>query len=50
MSDPKPMSMAESAVAMHELFLSLVKAGFSEQQALYLVGQALRAGSSGSPG
>lgn len=42
-----PMSMADGAVGIHELFLSFVKAGFTEHQALYLVGQVL-AGQAGS--
>jgi len=28
---------------MHEMFLAYIEAGFSEQQALYLVGQVLKA-------
>ena len=40
--EKKPFSIAESAVAMHEMFLSLVKAGFKERQALYLLGQIFR--------
>jgi hypothetical protein len=40
----EPMTeLGESAVHMHEVFLSYVQAGFTEQQALYLVGQALKA-------
>jgi hypothetical protein len=39
-----PMSLlAEGATATHELFLSYVQAGFTEAQALYLVGQMLAA-------
>jgi hypothetical protein len=36
---------------MHEMFTSLMKAGFTEPQALYLVGQMLRGagGSAGAP-
>lgn len=34
-------TMDEAAIALHELFLSLQRAGFTEQQALYLVRQTL---------
>lgn len=44
MTDQNPLSMAEGAVACHEMFLSLCQAGFSEGQALMLVGQMLNAG------
>lgn len=40
--------LAAAAVGMHELFISFVAAGFTEQQALYLVGQALTASIGGS--
>jgi hypothetical protein len=40
--------LAAAAVGMHELFISFVAAGFSESQALYLVGQALTASIGGS--
>lgn len=37
-----PMSeLATAAASLHELYLSLVAAGFTETQALYLVGQAM---------
>lgn len=36
--------LAAAAVQLHELYASFVAAGFSESQALYLVGQALSAG------
>jgi hypothetical protein len=39
--------LAEGAVATHELFLSYVRAGFTEQQALYLVGQMIVAAARG---
>lgn len=47
----QPLSIAEGAVGLHELFTSLVNAGFTENQALYLVGQAMRGagGSAGTP-
>lgn len=35
--------LAEAAVATHELFVSYVGAGFTENQALYLVGQTIAA-------
>ncbi len=41
---PDPMTgLAEAAVQLHELFREYVKAGFSEQQALYLVARILAA-------
>lgn len=42
MSDPAPFSMAESAHAVHEMFVSLQAAGFTEPQALYIVAQMVR--------
>ena len=41
MVSDQPLSMAEVAIALHEAFQSFTKAGFTEQQALYLVGQIL---------
>jgi hypothetical protein len=39
-----PMTaLAEGAAQMHEMFLSYQQAGFTEQQALYLIGCALKA-------
>ncbi len=35
--------LAESAGQMHEMFTAYVQAGFTEQQALYLTGQAVKA-------
>jgi hypothetical protein len=35
--------MVEGTAQIHELFLSFVAGGFSEMQALYLVGQILAA-------
>lgn len=32
-----PLSMSEGAIAMHEFYLSLIEAGFTENQALQLV-------------
>jgi hypothetical protein len=37
----QPFSMSESAVAIHELFVSLTAAGFTERQALYLIAQTV---------
>lgn len=34
--------LLDAAVSMHELFISFVEAGFTEQQALFLVAQSLR--------
>ena len=40
---PEPFSLLlEAAISMHEMFSSLVAAGFTESQALTLVGQVLR--------
>jgi len=43
--DPqKPLtSLAESAAPMHEMFMAYRQVGFTEQQALYLIGCALKA-------
>lgn len=35
--------LAEAATQMHEMFVSYVNAGFTDQQALYLVGQMVQA-------
>lgn len=35
-------ALLDAAISMHEMFTSFVAAGFTEQQALYLVGQSLR--------
>ena len=45
MSDPEdPITqLAAAAVSLHELYESFAGAGFNENQALYLVGQALAA-------
>lgn len=47
MTDDVPLSLADSAVAMHELFLSLVQAGFTERQGLFLISQILREAAGG---
>ena len=38
-------ALAEGAANLHEMFLALLHAGFTEDQALYLVGQQIQAGS-----
>lgn len=43
---PPPLSMAEGAVAAHELFMSYVDAGFTREEALEIV-KALLAGAAG---
>ena len=50
MSDPEdPITqLAAAAVSMHELYTSFVAAGFTEGQALFLVGQALTASIGGA--
>lgn len=35
--------LAEGAAQLHELFLAYVTAGFTEQQALFLIGQMIQA-------
>ena len=47
-----PMTvLREAAVQTHELFKTYLDAGFTEQQALYLVGQMIRgAAQQGTPG
>lgn len=39
-----PTQLREGAIQTHEVFLEYVRAGFTEQQALYLVGCLLRKG------
>lgn len=34
--------LIEAAISMHEMFISLTTAGFTESQALYIVSQVLR--------
>lgn len=41
--DPIPQ-LAAAAVQLHELYTAYLGAGFTENQALYLVGQILAAG------
>lgn len=35
-------ALLEAAISMHEMYVNFVAAGFTEQQALYLVAQTLR--------
>lgn len=39
--------LTAAAVSLHELHTSFIQAGFNENQALYLVGQALAASTRG---
>lgn len=43
MAEALPTEMAESASALHECYVSWVEAGFSEKQALWLVGSMVTA-------
>lgn len=36
-------SLAEGAAQLHELFVAYLEAGFTERQALYLLGQVIQA-------
>jgi hypothetical protein len=38
-----PTGLAAHSAALHEMFTEHVKAGFTQQQALYLVGQFIQA-------
>ncbi|MCW2915520.1 MAG: hypothetical protein JWN52_3588 [Actinomycetia bacterium] len=38
-------ALAEGAAQLHELYLAFISAGFTESQALYLVGQQIQASS-----
>lgn len=44
MSVPQISELAQAAIAMHELFMSLVAGGFSEHQALTLIGTVMAQG------
>lgn len=46
---PNPDQIYTMAVAFHELFTSYVRAGFNENQALYLVGQQVAAATNSGP-
>jgi len=39
--EQSPLTLAETAIALHELYLSFVNAGFDEDQALYLIAEVL---------
>lgn len=41
----QPFTMRDGAIAMHEMYLSYVEAGFTEEQALELIKEAIRPGS-----
>lgn len=43
-----PFSMAESAVAMHEIYISFIDAGFTEDQAMEIVKTMIVEGVRGS--
>ena len=34
-----PMTLEESAIGLHEYYLSLINAGFTDDQAMYLIGE-----------
>lgn len=40
-------ALFDAAISMHEMYVNFVAAGFTEQQALYLVAQSLRPQSNG---
>lgn len=42
--------LAQAAVGLHELFTAYIGAGFTENQALYLVGQSISAATRGPAG
>jgi hypothetical protein len=47
---PDPITqLAEAAASLHELFREYVKAGFTEQQALFLTGKVLTAAAQQRP-
>jgi hypothetical protein len=47
---PDPVTeLAAMAANMHELFTEYVRAGFNRQEALYLIGEHIRAASSSNP-
>ena len=43
-----PMTLSESAIGLHEFFISLQAAGFTEEQAMYLVAEMLGAAAQGN--
>ncbi|MEV8637779.1 hypothetical protein AB0395_39645 [Streptosporangium sp. NPDC051023] len=52
MSEPEdPITqLAQGAAQLHELFMAYVNAGFTESQALYLIGQMIQASIRGATG
>jgi hypothetical protein len=52
MPDPEdPITqLAEAAMSLHELFIAYVAAGFTENQALYIVGQLVAGAHRGPAG
>lgn len=52
MPDPEdPITLlAEGAAQLHELFLAYIGAGFTEHQALFLIGQMIQASIQGATG
>ena len=51
MTDDAPIiePLLDAAISMNTMFINLRDAGFTEQQALYLVGQMLRPIAEGTP-
>lgn len=43
MDSPNPLNMRESAIGMHEMLVSLMDAGFTRQEAVYLVASMMSA-------
>lgn len=43
-------SMLESAIQLHEVYVAYTEAGFTNEQAVYLVGVIIAAGIRGAPG
>ena len=41
MEEQPPLTIAETAIALHELFISLTSAGFTDEQAMYLVAEVI---------
>jgi len=39
MTEQPPLTLAESAIGLHEFYLSLTNAGFTDEQAMYLIGE-----------
>jgi hypothetical protein len=43
-------ALVQAAASVHEMFLAYLAAGFTEQQALYLIAQVLAAGATAQQG